>query len=283
MTNTITIKNKVKIIDNKYVIKKKTKDLKSIFNYLSSRSFNFFPKIIKEENNNIYFEYLKDLPEPKEQKIIDLMILLSLLHRETTIYKEIDTDFYKSIYENTNNIIDDTYKYYNNLMDNIDNKIYPSPSQYLISRNISRVYETLNYAKENINIWYDLVKNNKKIRLTTIHNNLDLSHYIKSEKPYLISWDKSKIDIPIYDLIKLYKNHYHEFEFINILQIYFKKYPLTKEEIILFLTLISIPPKVTNCKTEYKTVIEVKNVIDYVYKTKDILKEYSIKKQTNKD
>ena len=221
--NNITIKNSVKIIDNKYVIKKKKKDLNEIFNYLNSRSFDYFPKIIKVDNNNIYYEYINDIEEPKEQKIIDLIILLSLLHQKTTIYKEIDIDYYKYIYEKTNNTIDDTYKYYNKLMDNIDNIVFPSPSEYLLERNITMIYNSLNYAKYNIKEWYELVRDNKKIRLTTIHNNLDLSHYIKNEKPYLISWDHSKIDIPIYDLIILYKNHYQDFEFINIFNIYLKK------------------------------------------------------------
>ena len=281
MTN-ITIKNSVKIINNEYVIKKKKKDLTEIFNYLHSRSFNYFPKIIKEENNNIYYEYITDIDEPKEQKIIDLIILISILHKETTIYKEVDIDYYKYIYEKTNNTIDDTYKYYNELMDNIDNTVFPSPSEYLLSRNITMVYNSLNYAKYSIKRWYELVKDNRKIRLSTIHNNLNLSHYIKNEKPYLISWDHSKIDIPIYDLIILYKNHYQDFEFLDIFNIYFKKYPLTKEEMYLFLVLISIPDKIIKREDEYNRVISTKNIIDYIRKTNIILKEYSIKEKTNK-
>ena len=282
MTNIITLKGTVKIINNKYVIKKKKKELKEIFDYLQSRSFNYFPKILKEENNNIYYEYIKDINEPREQKIIDLIILLSILHHETEIYKEIDTDYYKEIYEKINNQIDETYKYYNNLMDNIDKKIYPSPSEYLLAKNISIVYNALNYSKNNIYNWYNLVKENKQIKLATIHNNLDISHYIKNEKPYFISWDKTKIDMPIYDLIKLYKNNYLEFDFVDIIKIYLKKNPLKKEETILFLTLISIPDKIENKKEEYNRVINTKKIIDYINKTKDILKEYSIKQETNK-
>ena len=283
MTNIITIKNNAKIIDNKYVIKKKKREMNSIFNYLLSRSFNYFPKITKEEDDYIYYEYINDLEEPKEQKIIDLIILVSILHQETTIYKEIDKDYYKIIFEKTNNLIDNTYKYYNTIMDNIDTSLYPSPSEYLIARNISMIYNALNYSKENINEWYNLVKNTKKVRLTTIHNNLKLSHYIKNEKPYLISWDKTSIDIPIYDLINLYKNHYLDFNFIDIFNIYLKKYPLTKEEIILFSALIAIPNKITKEKEEYKTVINTRKVIDYVYKTNELLKEYGIKEKTNKN
>ena len=282
MINKITLKKSIKIIDNKYVIKKKTKSLNDTFNYLLSRSFNYFPEIIKEDNDYIYYKYIEDINEPKEQKMIDLMLLLSILHNKTTIYKELDIDYYKEIYEDTNKKIDDTYMYYNELMDNIDEQVYMSPSNYLIARNISIIYSSLNYAKEHIDIWYKMIENNRQTRLVTIHNNLSLDHYIKQDKPYFISWDKSKLDIPIYDLIHIYKTHYLEYDFINMLKIYLNKYPLNKEEMTLFLTLISIPDKIKSTENEYKRVLEVRRIIDYIYKTKDILKEYRIKEQSQK-
>lgn len=282
MVNKITIKKSVRIIDNKYVIKKKNKSLDNTFNYLLSRSFDYFPEIIKEDKDYIYYKYIEDINEPNEQKMVDLMTLLSLLHNKTTIYKEIDIDHYKYIYESTNKEIDETYKYYNDLMNNIDEQVYMSPSNYLIARNISIVYNSLNYAKEHINIWYKMIENKRKARVVTIHNNISLEHYLKQDKPYFISWDKSKIDIPIYDLINIYKKNYLEYDFIDMLKIYLNKYPLNKEEMTLFLTLISIPDKIKSTNSEYKTVLEVRRIIDYIYKTKELLKEYRIKEQSQK-
>lgn len=282
MINKITIKNNVKIIDNSYVVKKKTKPLKDTYNYLLSRSFDYFPEVIKEDDKYIYYKYINDLKEPKEQKIIDLINLLILLHSKTTFYKEIDIDKYKSIYESINNQIDDTYNYYNNLMDNIDNEIFMSPANYLIARNITLIYKSLNYAKENISKWYKLIENNRKVRVVLLHNNLTLDHYLKNDKPYLISWDKSTIDMPIFDLVSLYQNNYLDFDFNDLLKIYLSKYPLTKEEMTLFLTIISIPNKITLSTSEYKTVLEVRKLLDYIYKTNELRKEYRIKEQTNK-
>ena len=87
MKNKITIKNSVKIIDDSYCIKKKKKDLDKVYNYLLSRSFDYFPEILDEDNENIYYKYINDIDEPKEQKIIDLVNLVSLLHSKTTFYK----------------------------------------------------------------------------------------------------------------------------------------------------------------------------------------------------
>ena len=277
MINKITLKNNVKIVDNKYVIKKKSKSLNGAFNYLLSRSFDYFPQIIREDDSNIYYEYIEDVNEPNEQKIIDLLLLLSILHNKTTIYKEVDLDYYKSIYEDVSGKIDSTYKYYNDLMNNIDEEVYMSPSNYLIARNISIIYGALNYAKEHIDLWYKMVENERKVRLVTIHNNLCLEHYLKGNKPYFISWDRSKIDIPIYDLIHIYKKHYLEYDFKSIFKVYLDKYHLNKEEMILFLTLIAIPDKIRDNVSQYKNVLEVRRIIDYMYKTREILKEYRIK------
>ena len=283
MINKITIKNGVRIIDDDYVIKNKKNDVDLIYNYLLSRSFNYFPEIIKKDNEKIYYRYIPDILEPKEQKITDLIILLTLLHSKTTFYKEVDLDYYKYIYENINQEIDSVYNYYNNLMDTIENELYMSPANYLIARNISVIYASLAYAKDSIKKWYNLIEDKRRVRLVTIHNNLSLDHYIKNDRPYLVSWDSAKIDMPIYDLVSLYRNHYLDFEFNDIFKLYLSKYPLSKEEMILFLSIIAVPDKIKYTDSEYKTVLRVRRIIDYVYKTNVLLKEYSIKQETNKN
>lgn len=282
MKSKITLKKSVKIIDDRYVIKKKKASLKNTYHYLLSRSFDYFPQVIDEDDDYIYYEYIPDTEEPKEGKMIDLITLLAVLHGKTTIYKEVDLDYYKAIYENINNQIDEAYNYYNKLMDMIDNEIYMSPANYLIARNITIVYESLNYTKERIDGWYQLIENKRQVRVAIIHNNLSLDHYLKYDKPYLISWDKSKTDMPIYDLVSLYKNNCLDFEFSDLLKIYLNKYPLSDEEMLLFLILISIPDKIKAMPSEYETVKMIRRDLDYLYKTNELRKEYRIKKQTNK-
>lgn len=238
--------------------------------------------MIKEEDNAVYYEYISDVDEPKEQKIIDLINIVTLLHSKTTMYKEIDIDNYKYIYEQINNQIEDIYNYYNTVMDNIESTIYMSPSNYLISRNISFIYSAIDYAKRNIDYWYKLIENKRKVRVVVNHNNLSLEHYLKEDKPYLISWEKSKIDMPIYDLLTLYNNHYLDFDFTELFKIYLSKYPLTEEETVLFLTIISIPNKIVYNQSEYQTVLNVRRQLDYIYKTSELVKEYNIKQETDK-
>ena len=167
-------------------------------------------------------------------------------------------------------------------MDNVESSIYMSPSNYLIARNISFIYSAIAYAKRSIDYWYQLIENKRKVRVVVVHNNLCLEHYLKEDKPYLISWEQSKVDMPIYDLISLYNSHYLDFDFTDLLKIYLSKYPLTEEETILFLTIISIPKKIEYNNSEYKTVINIRRQLDYIYKTSELVKEYDVKQETNK-
>lgn len=195
------------------------------------------------------------------------------------MYKEIDIDYYKYIYEKTKTQIEEINNYYNIVMDNIEKEVYMSPSDYLISRNISYIYSAINYAKNSLEYWYEMIENKRKIRVVVNHNNLTLDHYLKSDKPYLISWGLSNIDMPIYDLISLYKNNYLNFDFTELLDIYLSKYPLMSEEMVLFLTLISIPQKITKHESMYKTVLNIRRELDYLYKTSELIKKYNIKKK----
>ncbi len=281
--NRLTIKNKTKILDTNrgtLVLKKKDNNinLTNTFNYLESRAFNNYAKRVFENNNYDVYEYINGYNEPNEQKILDLINLLTILHYKTTFYKEVDIDYFKEIYENTINKIEYIYNYYTDIISLIETSIYMSPVEYLIARNISKIYESLNYSKENINKWYELVKDKRRIRVVNIHNNLSLEHYIKSDKPYLISWEKSKIDNPIYDLYNLYLNHYLDFDFNELFINYESKYPLLNEERILLFSLMTIPWKFDFDDTEYNLCKNARKLFDYLYKTEKLVTEYNYQK-----
>lgn len=266
---------------NKYILKRKNNNIKDIYNYLNSRSFDYFPKLMKEENDYNIYEYIEDSKEPYEQKTLDMMSLLSLLHSKTTFYKEVDFEDYKYIYESVLEIINDNYNYYNIMIENIENQIYMSPSSYLLARNISKIYACLNYCKENIEKWYDMVKNKNKVRMVLIHNNLELDHYIKKDKPYFISWDKSKIDMPIMDLYVFYKKHYLNFNFYDLFKYYESRYPLHKEERILLFVYLSLPEKIELDNNEYNLCKKIRRFLDYLFKTENLIAEYNVKATTN--
>ncbi len=280
----ITLKNSAKIIENentRLVIKKDNPNILDTYNYLLSRSFDYFPKIIYKDNDYNVYEYVEDVNEPSEQRILDIITLTSILHSKTTFYKEVDIDNYKYLYETINKKLEYLFNYYNDIITLIEKNIYMSPSNYIIARNINKIFETINYCKYEVDSWYELIKDKRKIRVVNIHNNLSLDHYIKNDKPYLISWNKNKIDMPIYDLLTLYKKYYLDFDFYELFNYYESRYPLTNEERKMLFILMSIPEKLVLDSSEYKNSIKCRKFFDYIYKTKDLINEYkSIKDKT---
>ena len=265
----------------RFVIKNNNRN-KEILNYLESRNFDYFPSIINDINDEYEIvEYIEESSIPKEQKMMDMIDLVSLLHNKTTHYKEVDSNHYKQIYEDINNNIAYLYSYYTDLITMIETKVFPSPSEYLLSRNISKIYASLSFTKSEIENWYELVKDKKKDRFVVVHNNLELNHFLRNKNSYLISWDKSKIDKPIFDLYKLYKKHFNEFDFIEILNRYERNYPLLEEEKKLFFILIALPEKIELDLSEYELTKRTNNLIDSIFRTESFVSPYYPKDTKN--
>ena len=273
--NKITIKNNTRIIDDKIVLKKKkNNDLNNVYKYLKSRSFDYFPEPITIDNLYEVYPFLEDTYEPSEQKATDIMHLLGLLHSKTTFYREIDIDKNKEIYENISDELEYLNNFYNDLITMIEKEVYMSPSGYLIARNINIIFSSIYYAKHNLEEWYKKIDNNKNERVVNIHNNISLDHYIKNEKPYLISWNNSKIDSPIYDLLSFYKNHYLDFDFDDLFHFYESSYPLKEEERFLLFTYMAMPSEIKSVNDELEMCIKINKMIEYLYKTSNLIMNY---------
>lgn len=272
-----TSNGKVTIVEDKIrrFIVKENKINDEIFSYLKTRNFDYYPKIINNISDEFQIqEYIEDTNYPKEQKIIDLINLTSLLHNKTTHYKEVDFEDYKKLYEDISNNIEYLKSYYFDIVTTIETHVFMSPYEYLLARNISKVTSALNFCEVEVEKWYKLVENKTKERQVVLHNNLDLSHFIKNDKSYLISWEKSKIGNPIFDLYVLYKRHALDFDFESIFSTYEQNYPLKEDEKRLLYILISLPDKIEFDDNDYNLTIKISNMIDILYKTDKLISPY---------
>ena len=202
-----------------------------------------------------------------------MITLVSLLHSKTTHYKEVDLDNYEKIYEDLDNNIEYLYGYYNDLITLIESKVYMSPSEYLLARNINIIFKTLSTNKERLEKYHSLIKEKTNERNVVLHNNLKLDHFIRNKNSYLINWDKAKIGVPVFDLYKLYKNHALEFDFKDLLAEYEKNYPLKEEEKELLFILISMPNIIELTGSEYDKCMRISKEIDTIYKTNNLTKK----------
>ena len=264
---------KVVVVDTNEGKKVIKKGKNNIYEYLESRDFNYFPNVRLDEDYEI-LDYVDEIEMPSEQKITDMMKLIALLHNKTTYYKEITEEEFKTIYEDISNNIEYLNSYYTDIISIIETHEYMSPSEYLLARSITKVFNSLNFSKYELDNWYKMVENKKKQRYVVLHNNLELDHFIKNYNSYLISWEKAKIDIPIFDIYKLYKNHCLDFDFSTLLKVYENDYPLLEDERKLLFILISLPDKVEFNDTEYEMTKKIGKMLDCLYKTDDLISPY---------
>lgn len=263
----ITKKGNVTFLDSTtgtLVVKKENKDLFSLFSYLEHQSFNYIPRLIKKVDNDNIFIKEESLDIPLGQKIIEMAKTVALLHSKTVYFKNTTLDNYKEIKENIESNIEYISSYYNILFLNSIKKEYESPSEYLLLRNYSLILRNINYIKENIDKWFNLVKDQDKIRVCINHNNLELDHFLTNNKNILLSWDKYIIDTPIIDLYNLYKKEYLNIDYEVFLNSYEDIFPLKEDERLLLNILISLPYEVTLDNSEIENISNIKKLIIYL-------------------
>ena len=269
------------VINNKYIYKQMIRK-SDLYDYLLTRGFNYFPRVYSKVGDEIeLMDYINSKDIPKEQRLEDLVYITSILHLNTSFDKVIDIDKIKEIYETTTNRLEYIKKYYLDKQNEIEEELYMSPSNYLLIRNISTLYKSIDLSKYYLDKWYTLVKDNTNIRYSFIHGNLKDNNILEDDSIYLISWDKSRIDFPIIDLEILYKNNYLDINIDNILSIYQKKYKLKDEEIFLLFSYLLIPDVLNNYSSEYLRTKDVSNTVLYFDKTYNLLKNYSKESNNN--
>ena len=255
--------------EKKYVIKEKIRN-PDIYEYLDSRSFNYYPPVISDDNYEIS-EYLNDKLIPEEQKLEELMKLTALLHSKTTYYQKTNIADNKEIYETLNNNILYLKSYYEDIITLIDSKEFMSPAEYLFARNYAKVLDSLSYCEQKVEEWYKKVESNTSERIVVLHNNLSLDHFVYNQDKSLLSWRKAKFGKPIFDLVTIYNRYGNKYDFKEKLSLYEDVYSLKEEEKDLLYIMISMPPKIEFKGSNYELCKEIYNKIELLYNKDKII------------
>jgi len=266
-------------LDGKFVMKPKgKKDIKELYNYLKSRDFINYPKIVDSSRDGVnIFEYLEGSTYPKEQKCQDLIKVVAALHSKTAYTKEVREDKFKEIYENIDNNLKVYKNEYNQIISQIEEEVFMSPSHYLFIRNSSKLINQIDFCKSKLDEWYDEVKDKREIRVSLVHNNLSLDHFVKGDKEALLSWDKAMTDSPILDIYELYQSEALNVEFGTVLNMYLKYFPLEKEELDLLLIMLCMPREIKFEENEFLSCEKIRNALDYVFRTEELVRPYYFK------
>ena len=262
-----------------YVVKPTKKNIKELFNYLSSRNFTSFPKIVEQNDDYITYEYVESLDTPKEQQLLDLVLVVSKLHNKTAYFKEVTEDKYTEIYDNIKSNILFLKDYYSKMYDEAFTENYSSPSNYYFLLNYSLINNDLTFVENELDEWFNLVKEANKQRVCLVHNNLSLDHFVKGMDSYLLSWDKYSFDTPVIDIVNLYKNEYLTCDFSGILKEYLKNFKLSKDEEKLLFILLSLPDEIHKEMSEFNNTCNVVLVVDYIKRTEKLIRPYYTEKK----
>lgn len=278
----ISIINNVKLIEennNKYVIKKKkNNDIKELFSYLRSKNFiNYLDYINDDKERYMIFPYINNVIKDKDEIGKDLVILISSLHAKTSFYKRYTEYEAKSFYEEKIEYLEYIDKYYDDLRLKIEEQEFISPSNYLLLRNISWIFHSINSCRYFLEKWYEIIKNKKNRRICLIHGNLEFDHLLEDENKFIISWDNARNDIPIYDLLGLYKKHFNEVYFYNLFKIYEECFQLLEEERYLLFSLMLLPEKLNLDQREILNTKSVFDLIEYLKTSSNIISKYHSK------
>ena len=257
----------------KVVIKEKRKNKQELFSYLDSKDFQYAlkPNNLVEDDFYEIYPYVLETVKSREEKAVDLMYILSLLHNKTSFYKELVLDDMKAIYENVLEQAEYLYYYYHDIQDMLEKRVYMAPDEYLLMRNLSLVYLHLEYVKTKIDEWYELIKSKKSIRHVLLHGNIELDHFLLGDQAYFISWDHARRDIPIYDFLSFFQREYLDLDMNSLYNIYKHKYPFTREEETLLFIFLSFPPKLIMKSNTYNKYSDVYQFVTYLKKSQEFI------------
>lgn len=270
--------------DKKYVYKSRIKNKEKTFEYLKSKGFVNYLTYERETEKYEIYPFIKEEKIPPEDKAQELIYLLSLLHIKTTTHQETNIKETQELYEDSKTKIHELRKFYYEQQDITETKGFMSPEEQLLMNNISNFYKALNYAEHKLEEWYKLKKQEKTERLTQLHNNISLNHFlISKENKVIIDWEQASKGIVIYDFLKFYQNEFNNIEMISLFKLYQSKYQYTKSEQLLFEALLAVPPKVEFNKTHILNTINTRLAVNYVNKTSQFLSEYNKENQESNE
>lgn len=212
----------------------------------------------------------------KELKLKFYYDSLAYLHTASFFNYSVSKNFFKRQIEDISTIIYERQRYYEELMNNFEMAAYRSPTGWMFVMNYHRIYSSLKKSLELLECYQEYVCNLDTIRLCLTYNNFNYNHIMmKANK--LISIDQIKINICIYDIYNMYQKIPELlFDFDVILDSYFDKIKLLKEERLLLQCLLYVVPIVKLGRDEINNIIMMSRLLYYLDSISSLNKKLSI-------
>lgn len=275
----------IKVNDNVYKIKcekqlfylKMIDDchLREIVDYIESIHLQCFILILRNKNNDIlteyqdrYFYIMEALEESqsqlKEIKIKYYFEMLAYIHKNSCYSLKVNKQYYKQIYHDICKIIHERMYYYDQLMNQCEDIVYRSPSQWLFLLNYYRIADSLNKAQDYLKKYMEVINDCQTIRVCLVYKNFDYDHIsLKNKK--LISIDHMSIDMPIYDIFDIYQKLPDIlFDLDCLSEYYLCSMCFSDQERLLLCCLLNIVPMIYLENDEISNIIKISRLLYYL-------------------
>ncbi len=161
-------------------------------------------------------------------------------------------------------------------MNNFEVLSYRSPTGWMFVLNYQRIEACLQNALEFLGSYENYVCNLDTLRLCLTYNNFNYDHIMMKESK-LISIDHIKINLCIYDIYNMYQKIPELiFDFDVILDSYFCKLKLLKEERLLLQCLLHVVPIIKLGHDEVNNIIMMSRLLYYLDSISSLNKKLSI-------
>jgi len=267
---------KVKTNAEDFVVKKvKDRHLETIYEYIETLHLTCFIEILLNKNNEIltpfqdHYIYMMPFVDNsqgmmKEMKIKFYFETLAYLHYNSFYYTKVNKNYFETLQNDILNIIHERTIYYEQMIQNFENIVLRSPSQWLLVMNYYRIYESLNYAKQYLSQYMNQTSECHQIRVCLNYKHFDYDHIsLKSKR--LFSIDNVCIDLPIYDLFDIYQRIPDIlFDLDCFSEYYFHKIDIKEDEKLLLCCLMNIVPIIDYGHDEIENIIKLSRLLYYL-------------------
>jgi spore coat protein YsxE len=200
--------------------------------------------------------------EPKEERDIryhklfqELAELHSLTLHESKIKKEDVTKHYELLEKQWKDRKEDLEKY----VEQCEQKIYMSPFELYFCLVYHECSQALEFARNKLDEWYEIMKEKEEARLVTIHGKLSAKHFIYDESGngYFINFEQAREAPPVYDIISFYFRAFktypiQSYESYEWFTTYEQRFPLREEELLLLYSYLAFPELLVRSVDRYR-------------------------------
>ncbi len=267
---------KIKTSQNSFILKiADDENVQTIYNYITMLKLNFIVKPLLNKNGLVLTKYQdkwiyitpyleQDGINVKGLKLRVYFEKIAQLHNKSFYSEKISNGYFEKLFEYLQDQIVSRRSFFENMIQKIESSNYKSSSEWLFLLNYNKIMASINKSDDFLRKVMKQTESKSSIRLSLVYNNFDYDH-ILLEKDMLLSIDKMKIDLPIFDIYDVYQRMDDVFfDLDDLISNYLKKVILYDYEKSLLCCLLLLVPVIDMNEDEIENVITLTRLFYYL-------------------